>query len=274
MSDGGVTAIVVSYHTGPVLTACIEALLRAPGLSKLILVDNGNPADMRAWIDETAETETKVSVIHPGKNLGFGAAVNLGAKAVERGDILIINPDAVIQDGAIAALQDTGADLRAPWIVGGRIEDETGIEQRGGRRRALTLFRAVTSFAGFKTWTLHHLPPPAAPGPIPVISGAFFLTSAESFRLLDGFDEGYFLHVEDVDLCKRCADAGGQVFYDPRASVIHEGGSSDAPSRIVAKHKADGLIHYFKRHARGPMERFSATLLLPIAKWFMLLGAK
>ncbi|MEM9225397.1 MAG: glycosyltransferase family 2 protein, partial [Pseudomonadota bacterium] len=98
----------------------------------------------------------------------------------------------------------------------------------------------------------------------------FFLTSTGSFRQLGGFDEAYFLHVEDVDLCKRCREAGGHVLYDPRANALHHGATSDAPGRTVAAHKADSLALYFDRHATGPLERLAARLLMPIAKWVML----
>jgi len=269
-----VTALIVSYNTGPVLEQCLAAVLSDEAITRVILVDNGNPATRAEWLDEQASAISKLSVLRPGENLGFGRAVNLAAREVEEGHLLILNPDAVLRSGAVAALQETALQQTPPWIVGGKIVDETGVEQRGARRRALTLWRAMTSFLGFETWALNTKAEPAGPVPMPVITGAFFLTSKASFSELGGFDETYFLHVEDVDLCQRCRDAGGHVMYDPRALAEHVGASSEAPSKLVAGYKADSLALYFRRHAKGPLERILAGLVMPVVKQIMVYRAR
>ena len=180
----------------------------------------------------------------------------------------MINPDAVLRWRSLPSLQSTAAELSAPWIVGGKIFDLNGEEERGGRRKTLTLGRAITGALGWNTWTLEKTSPPEDPVDMPVISGAFFLTSKESFQALGGFDEGYFLHVEDVDLCRRCWEVNGRVLYDPRAAALHYGSTSDAPSRIVQAHKADSLARYFRKFSKGAFERVLIEATLP----FMRLG--
>lgn len=273
MSLSPVTAMVVSYRTGPVLKDCLAALIRNDRIAAIMIVDNGNPAEMQVWLDAFAQDNAAVKVLRPGENLGFGRAVNLAARQAQPGHFLVVNPDAIVAPDALVHLQETGEALNAPWIVGGRIHDQQGREERGARRRDLTLLRALLSYIGINRWTLEHTPPPDGPAAMPVISGAFFLTSSDSFNQLGGFDEAYFLHVEDVDLCKRCRVADGQVFYDPRANALHHGATSDAPSRTVAAHKADSLALYFERHAGGPIERLAARLLMPLAKTMMMLAA-
>lgn len=83
------------------------------------------------------------------------------------------------------------------------------------------------------------------------------------FDQLGGFDEGYFLHVEDVDLCRRAIEAGGAVIYQPLAGALHYTSTSDAPSAFVQRHKARSLARYFRKFAKGPLERFAVELAVP-----------
>ena len=172
------------------------------------------------------------------------------------------------------ALQEAAAELAAPWIVGGKIFDLKGREERGPRRRELTLWRALTSFMGVNTWTLERTPPPDDPVDMDVISGAFFLISKESFETLNGFDEGYFLHVEDIDLCVRCRRAGGTVRYQPHAGALHYGSTSDAPSRVVAQHKAHSFARYFRKRVRGPIHKLITEAMLPFIRAALLARAR
>lgn len=266
MSQSLVSAIVVSYNTGRRLKECLYALSSDPDISEIVLIDNGNPEDMRAWIARFAEQRSRVTVVSGHGNIGFGAAVNLGAARAASPQLLVINPDAVLRRGSIESMQAAAAACTEPWIVGGKIFDLYGREERGPRRRELTLWRAFTSFLGWNTWTLEATPEPSQPVDMPVVSGAFFLTSAASMSQLEGFDEGYFLHVEDIDLCRRCREAGGRVIYDPRSGALHYGATSDAPSAFVARHKSNGLARYFKKFAHSPLDRLAVAIVVPIMR--------
>jgi hypothetical protein len=261
-----VSAIVVSYHTGPRLKECLYALSADPEISETIIVDNGNPEEMTAWLRTFCETREQTELLTGHGNIGFGAGINRGVEAASGEQILVINPDAVLRRGSVSSLQMTASNCTEPWIVGGKIFDLDGIESRGPRRRELTLWRATTSMLGLNTWTLEDTPPPAHAIPMPVISGAFFLSSKASLARLNGFDEGYFLHVEDVDLCRRCRELGGSVMYDPNAGALHYGSTSDAPSRDVAAHKADSLARYFKKFASRPIEKLMVAIAMPIMR--------
>ena len=259
-----VTALVVTYHTGPRLKECVYALLSDPGIDHTIIVNNGNPVDYMNWLKDLQKKHSNFSVLGGHGNIGFGAGINLAANKVETGDLLIINPDAVLRRGSVAPLQSVGRSMTTPWIVGGRIYNIHGQEERGARRRELTLWRAITSFFGWNTWTLENTVAPETPIPIPVISGAFFLTSKESFNLLGGFDEGYFLHVEDVDLCRRCRQLGGSVIYDPRAGSLHYGSTSQASPYLVARHKVKSLDRYFRKFGAGTPHWIAISMAMPL----------
>lgn len=269
-----ISAIIVSYYTGPCLKECLYALSADSDINEIIVVDNGNSEVLRDWMRTFSEQYEHVSLLNRQGNIGFGAAINLGTKKASGEHFLIINPDAVIKRGSVSLLLEAGLGAAVPCIVGGKIFNLRGIEERGPRRRDLTLWRALTSFVGFNTWTLEQTPPPDEPIAMDVISGAFFLTSKQSFEALNGFDEGYFLHIEDIDLCFRCREAGGSVIYQPHAAALHYGSTSDVPSRLVARHKADGFARYFRKRARGPIHRLMTEIALPFIRFALLLRAR
>lgn len=253
-----VTALVVSYNTGPRLLECLYALKGDPAVTGIVIADNGNPALMRARIAAFVASTPKATCIRLD-NPGFGAGVNAAARASDSAFILVINPDCVIKRGALGPLIAALDGAPVPAIAGGRIFDLHGREERGARRETLTLARAL----GFGRWTLERDPSPSAPVRVGAISGAFFLMRTSDFTVLDGFDEGYFMHVEDADICRRALQAGGAVIYVPDAGALHYGSTSEVPSTFVARHKAKSLARYFRKFAGGPLERVLVELAVP-----------
>lgn len=269
-----VTAIVVTYHTGPRLKECLYALLADPQVESVVIVDNGNPEAMTHWIDQFCAKYDTFHLIRSGENLGFGTAVNRGVAAAKTEHVLIINPDAILRWNSVQPMLKTASKALEPYIIGGRIFDIKGREERGARRKELTLFRAMTRLIGWNTWTLEHTPPPKSAIEMPVVSGALFLMSTAGFAQIGGFDEDYFLHVEDIDLCRRAREAGGQVWYNPAAAALHFGATSDAPSKTVARHKADSLARYFRKFANGPFHRVIIEIALPFIRIATVLKAR
>jgi len=122
----------------------------------------------------------------------------------------------------------------------------------------------VWNALGLGKWTLEDEPLPEGPVRVGAITGAFFLIHRADFDALGGFDEDYFLHVEDVDLCRRAIEAGGSVTFQPKACALHYGQTSDAPSATVQRHKADSLQRYFRKFAKTPGEKLAAAVLGPM----------
>ena len=253
-----ISVVMVSYFTGPALDRAIAAVLAEPEADALILVDNGNPPAVTAALAERAAAEPRLRLITGHGNVGFAAGCNLGAAAAEGDILLLLNPDSRPAPGALARLLDEAESMARPWLIGCRIADTEGREQRGGRRHALTPLRALVEGLGLARLGLgrwrfnrHTEPVPAATGPMGAVSGAAMALPLADYRALGGLDEGYFLHVEDLDLCRRVAEAGGAVVYAPSVLVVHEGGTSDAPTAFVERHKARGLRRYFRLYSNG-----------------------
>ena len=266
MSAGAVSAIVVSYHTGSILDDCLTTLA-GEAVDEIILIDNGNPEGaVEAAADAAGK---KVRILTGHGNIGFAAACNLGAKAARGDYLLFLNPDAIMAEGGVNRLLADSKDLPRPWLMGVILAGPDGAEQRGSRRAELTPWRAFFDASGlsrlapqvFPPFNLHQTQRPAAVTEIPTLSGACLFLPAADYAAQGGMDEGYFLHVEDIDFCKRFRDSGGHVWFNPRVAVVHHKSSSAASAREVEAHKTRGLIRYFNTH-------FCDSWPAP-ARWFL-----
>lgn len=271
------SVIMVSYRTGPSLFLAIDSVLASHEIAELVLVNHDNPRDIVLRLEALARTRPKLRLVHSGGNLGFARGCNLGAEHA-RGDVLLfLNPDAVLAQGSAARMMATLSAMAEPAIVGARLMDPTGREQRGGRRGELTIASAVSGFLGLarllpfvRDVHRENEPLPADADPAPVVSGAAMMMTRSGFDRLGGFDEGYFLHVEDIDICRRARDAGGEVMFEPRAVVLHYGSTSKASLFIVETWKARGLTRYFRTHCGLP-GRLIAPVLGPVL-WIALMS--
>jgi GT2 family glycosyltransferase len=214
-----------------------------------------------------------VTLVQGQGNVGFARACNIGAELANGRHLLFVNPDAVIQRGAAEKMAEAGRRARSPWIVGGRLVDKRGREQRGGRRELLTPWTAVVGMLGlgaleplssvFRDVHRERDPRPDTVVPMPVVSGALMMIPRADFASVGGFDEGYFLHVEDIDICRRVGEAGGAVLFDPGAEALHFGATSRTSWANVESHKARGLVRYFEKFATSPGERLLVKILAP-----------
>jgi len=215
-------------------------------VDELVVVDNGSSIIEAARLRGFAETDRRVVLVNGQGNVGFAKGANLGARRAT-GDVLVfLNPDAFLQPGCVSELVSAIEGRPVPCIVGGRVLNEDGSEQRGARRGDITLMSALLSLShlarkipAWRRYEVHweqELPPEGVTS-IPTISGACFCMRREDFEAVQGFDESYFLHVEDVDLCWRVRQAGGVVLFQPKAEVIHLGHTSRASPIRVEFHK-------------------------------------
>lgn len=268
-----VSVIMVVYMTGEALQESVQCVLKDPLVDEFVIVDNGSTLPDAQWLRSLAERDGRVVLLAGHGNVGFARGANLGADRAKGDALVFLNPDAFLQPGCIAALVREADAHPAPCIVGGRVLNADRTEQRGARRGDITLVNALMSLStlsklipGGRRYEVHWedeaLPDAAAPAP--TISGACFCMRREDFAGLNGFDEKYFLHVEDVDLCWRVRQAGGVVLFHPKAEVVHLGHTSRTSALAVEFHKGVGLSRYFRKRAEGLSQHLLAWLLSPV----------
>jgi len=254
--------VMVSYHTGDILFEAIDSVLAQPvGRIELVVVDNGNPPAVRARLDELVNVTPQLQVLRGQGNVGFAAGCNLGAASTNASHLLFLNPDCVLPADGLEKLWAEYAQLPPRSLLSPLLLNPDFTEQRGSRRAVLTPWRAAVEWLG-----LYHLAPshpyflrfnrsdeplPLLTHQVDVTSGAAMLMARSLFEELRGFDEDYFLHVEDIDLCVTLLKRGGATFVAPSVRVVHEGGSSTTSRLKVEWHKARGFCHYFRKHFKG-----------------------
>ena len=268
-----VSVVMVVYMTGEAMDESLACVLGDPRVDEVVIVDNGSSLAEAARLRGLAERNRRVVLMTGQGNVGFARGANLGARRAT-GDVLVfLNPDAFLQPGCIDALTRAIEDRPVPCLVGGRVLNADRTEQRGARRGDITPISALMSLSHLAkrvpAWSRYevHWEKDAAPdgvASIPTISGACFCMRREDFDAVQGFDEGYFLHVEDVDLCWRVRKAGGLVLFQPAAEVIHLGHTSRASPIRVEFHKGVGLARYFRKRAATIGQTVLAWLLSPI----------
>ena len=269
----GVTVVMVVYRTGAPLEESIRRVLADPDVDEFVLVDNGSPTGEIALVDSFASEHPEMTVLRGQGNVGFARAVNMGV-SVARGEmIVVLNPDAYLERGCVRALHKTLKGKPAPAVVGARVMNVDGTEQRGARRGEVTPVTSLLSLTGLAkkvpalhAFEVHHEadPTPHKGIEVPTISGACFAMRRADFMMLQGFDAGFFLHVEDVDLCWRVRMAGGVVLFEPRARVVHLGSTSSASPIKVEFWKGVGLARYFRKRADNPARMALALGLTPV----------
>ena len=265
---GLTSVVIVAADSGPLLMASVAAALASNARVEVILVDNAS-ADGEPERAKTAHAhDPRLRLLRHDDNIGFGPACNRGA-SIARGDALVfLNPDCTIEPDTIAVLRTIAADSGKLGVLGIEILSPDGKPARGNRRREPTLRRASMTFSG-----LAHLESrwPALGGvemlalgkerrPVEIVdavSGAFLFLPRSVFDEIGGFDEGYFLHVEDLDLCRRVRDAGYAIAIAHGPHAVHaQGGSSRHRPLFVAWHKHRGMWRYFRKFdpaARNPL---------------------
>ncbi len=212
-------------------------------------------------------------LVETGSNLGFARGCNIGAQRASGDILLFLNPDAVLAKGVASRLKASAKGLGdGIWAIGARIINPDGSEQRGGRRGELTPRSALVSFLGLDRFMPSikglHFEKDVLPDeivPVPVVSGAAMLMPRRGFLQMGGFDERYFLHVEDIDICRKVRECGGTVWFEPRASIVHYGGTSQSDPYFVETHKALGFVKYFWKYYPGALERLTTmAMIVPI----------
>lgn len=206
-----VSAVVLAWQAEPWLPRSVEALLASEKVRvQVVLVDNGCTTDDV----ETLAARPGVTVVRPGRNLGFAGGCNAGA-AVATGEYLaLVNADAVVEPGTLARLVEEvgrpGVGLVAASV---RLADDPALINAG----ANPVHILGLSWAGGMGQREERTAPVETAG----ASGACLLTTAAHWRRLGGFDEEYFAYHEDAELSVRTWRLGLRVVYVPDAVAVH-----------------------------------------------------
>lgn len=256
--SAAISTIIVNYNAGELLRSCVDSLLNCLLETEIIVVDN---ASSDGSLDALLGLP-RVRIIKNLVNVGFAAACNQGVRVAFAPLLLFLNPDSSFKPGALVKLLDAmGVDDRV-GMVGGFLANPDGTEQGGGRRAVPTPWRSFVRAFGlhrfqdrwpklFFDFHLHKQPLPDRSIEVEAISGACMLVKREAVADVGLWDEGYFLHCEDLDWCMRFRQKGWKILFVPSARVTHALGACGRSRPIFVEwHKHKGMMRFYRKFFR------------------------
>lgn len=222
-----ISTVIVNWNTRDLLIDCITSIERTTPGCEIIVVDNASTDDS---VQMVRERFPDVKLIASETNLGFGAGNNLGIAQATWKYVLLLNPDTIVKPGALEAMKDFLAANEDAGAVGCAIANPDGSPQESYWMtfpssgwlllKSCYLDRFFLRFRNRKRFdsTLHF--------PVAHLLGACIMAPRSLLQELGGFDESYFLYLEETDLCKRIIEAGKIIYHLPSATITHLGQQS------------------------------------------------
>lgn len=252
-----VSIIILSYNTKDLLKECLESLFTKLSSVpfEVIVLDNASKDES---VSMTRRDFPRVHVIESQVNLGFARGVNLAAKKAKGDYLLFLNSDATLLDANLKKMVSQLEENESLAVIGGNLlnRDETTSEPYGNFYNLPEVFNLLFMAKKAKDqltgeWSM-----------VDWVSGGYMLVKRKIFAAVKGFDEGFFMYIEDMDLCFRLKKEGFQVVYYAGAKAKHVGqGSSNRTFAVVNIYK--GLLYFYKTRMPG-WQYFIVRLLLVV----------
>ncbi len=262
----GISCVIVSYKSLDNLKECIESLLGQEGIAlEIVVVDNDSRDGTGQYLDEL-----DIKSIRLNENRGFGAAVNLGTQKAEYKYLFILNPDTVVPGDSLKRLFQFAESGEEYGLIAPALEYPDGRPQISARKlpgrkdfllsRGSPLFRfGITGEKEAGYIVLDD----GDPVKIPAVSATALLIKTELFKDIGGFDERFFMYMEDIDLCRRIREKGLEIMMIPDVKIKHSWRKSSSKRPFfTAYHHHLSVLKYFVKYDKN---RFIMNLFLAFA---------
>lgn len=246
LSSAGISVIVVAYRSAATIGECLDRLRAADGVTQIRVIDNASDDDTLAIVQRHALADPRVRFVANPDNPGFAVACNQGAGASDAPWLAFVNPDCLVGPDSLARLCAHAQSRAGEVLLGADLVDEAGVRDGAARRVDPDFARMLRSASARR---IEIAPDDAqALQPVDAVSGALMLMPRTLFARIGGFDQGYRLHAEDLDLCRRARAAGARVAVANDVRVVHiRGVSGRTRPLFVEWHKHRGLARYFRK---------------------------
>ena len=243
-----VAIIVISYNTRPMTLERLRTISdgAAHTSHEVIIVDNDSTDGSAEAI---ADEFPAYRLIASNENLGFARANNLAATHTDAQRLLLLNPDTLVDAGAIDALIEFADANPDAGIWGGRTRFGDGSPNPTSCWQRPTPWSVLCSALGLARIFSHSrllnseslgVLPDGTERHVDVVTGCLLLIDRRLWETLDGFDPAFFMYGEDADLCLRARMHGARPMVTAAAEIVHYGGQSDRvrPDKIVRLFRA------------------------------------
>jgi len=254
--EPALTVVTVTYSSGSHLDRFLSSLTVATDLPvQVIIADNGS---FDGAPEEAVQRYPGTRLLRTGGNLGYGSAANRAVATIPAVQeyVLVANPDVVWAPGSIDALLEAADRWPQAGALGPLIRDPDGAVYPSARHLPSLIRGGMHAVVGFawknNPWTKSYRQERTEPSERPVgwLSGSCLLLRRKAFDAVGGFDERYFMYMEDVDLGDRLGRAGWLNVYVPASEILHDKGHSTGrnPSRNLRAHHDSTYIYLSDRH--------------------------
>lgn len=261
--------IIVSYNSKKHLQNLLPSLFSQTGVNfETILVDNASTDKTLSWLNKNYP---QIKIIKSSKNMGFGAANNLGVKKASAKLVLLLNPDTILKPGCLKNIVDWFRAYSQEQVIGCQLLNPDGsIQPSGG---------SLPNLLNLFLWALGLNSLPGAyhqnktsvykkPNQFDWLSGAALVFKKDFFQKIGGFDKQIFMYGEEVELAYRIKKAGRPIYLNPASQVVHEAYLDKAEKSAKARlAEFKSLIYFFNQHKPGWQQQILKLILKLAACW-------
>lgn len=256
--------IILNYKTQDLTILCLNSIISKfkkeleLGRLEIIVVDNGSMDSSIAKISNSIKDFKNISILENKENLGFAKGMNK-ASAIAKGKyLLFLNSDTEVLDKGFMEMIKFMDGNQKVGILGGKFTNKDGSPQPSCGK-FYTLFNLfLMLICGERLGLLRESP--VIIKKVDWISGGFMMIRQDIFKKLEGFDEHFFMYMEDMDICYRAGIKGWATYFYPKACVVHSGhGSSSRTFAIINIYKS--ISYFYKKHKSYWQYILARTLL-------------
>lgn len=276
------SVVIVSFNTSELTVNCIKSVIaKTKGLQyEIVVVDNGSKDGSVKEVKHLIAGGKNITVIENTKNKGFATANNQGWRVAKGKYILFLNSDTKISSNVLGDMvgwmdvqPGVGVSACALKSKNGKLQASGGYFPSLPRVIAWMLFFDDLPVLGRLIKSFHpHTPDFFGNNQDYLkkheqdwVTGAFLLTRREILEKVKGWDESYFMYVEEVDLCYRIKKLGYQIWYLPKWSIVHFGGASSKVTGYSLIAEFTSIKKFYKK--------FYAAWEYPLLRLLLKIGA-
>lgn len=270
-----ISIIILSYNTKDLILRCIESIVKQyqKELEKkeveIIIVDNSSADDSVPAITILPLRNFSIKLILNKENVGFAKGCNIGARVAKGKYLLFLNSDTEVLDrGFISMAEFLDKNPRA-GILGGRLEDIDGSSQPSVGK-FYNLGNLAIMLLGLERFGFLRSSPNKI-AKVDWVSGACMMIRSDIFEKLSGFDEVFFMYIEDMEICYRAQKLGFLTYFYSNIKLKHKSlGSSNRTFAIINIYK--GILYFYSKHRTSFEYNLAKALLVIKAKTLILIG--
>ncbi|MBI2430664.1 MAG: glycosyltransferase family 2 protein [Candidatus Levybacteria bacterium] len=245
------SVIILNYNTKDLTKQCLTSLenhyreeLRK-GVFEIIVVDNASTDTSASVISNLKSQISNLTLIKNKENVGFSKGNNIGAKNAKGRYLLFLNSDTEVGDNGLLSAVSYVEEHKDIGVLGAKLRNADGFDQASTGKFYTIGNVFLMLFLGERFGLLRTSPKTISE--VDWVSGAALLIRKKLFDQLGGFDDHFFMYMEDMELCYRVKKISYQVVFYPYTVIYHkELGSSNRGFAIAHIYK--GLLYFYKKH--------------------------